>query len=96
MTVNPVNDRVATPPRIANIANIAIVVISKYEGSAVYKITNTSHQYESYNEVKWDRIRNPVFIYLLSATLVNYHSTTTTTSNANVYPHNFPSRLAQF
>jgi hypothetical protein len=40
ITENPVTDRVATPPRMANIANIAIVVIGKYEGSLVYKITN--------------------------------------------------------
>jgi hypothetical protein len=40
MTVNPVIDRVATPPRMANIANIAIVVIGKYASSGVYKVTN--------------------------------------------------------
>jgi hypothetical protein len=42
MTLNPVTDKVATPARIANIANIAIVVIGKYEGSLVYKITDIS------------------------------------------------------
>jgi hypothetical protein len=40
ITENPVTDRVATPARIANITNIVIVVIGKYEGSVVYKITN--------------------------------------------------------
>jgi hypothetical protein len=40
ITENPTNDRVAIPTRITNIANIAIVVIGKYEGSLVYKITN--------------------------------------------------------
>jgi hypothetical protein len=42
ITENPVTDKVATPARIANIANIAIVVIGKYEGSLVYKITDIS------------------------------------------------------
>jgi hypothetical protein len=39
-TLNPVIDRVATPPRMANIASIAIVVINKYTNSGVYKVTN--------------------------------------------------------
>jgi hypothetical protein len=39
MIVIPVIDRVvATPPKMANIANIAIVVIGKYEISLVYKL----------------------------------------------------------
>jgi hypothetical protein len=40
ITVNPVTDRVATPPRMANIAKIPIVVMGKYANSGVYKITN--------------------------------------------------------
>jgi hypothetical protein len=40
MTVNHDNDNVATPERIANIANILIVFIIKYDVLLVYKIRN--------------------------------------------------------
>jgi hypothetical protein len=40
MTVNPVVDRVATPVRMTNTANIPIVVIDRYASSGVYKVTN--------------------------------------------------------
>jgi len=38
MTVNPVIDS-AAPARMANIANIVIVLIGRYESSLIYKIT---------------------------------------------------------
>jgi|SRR5215208_4796611 hypothetical protein len=41
MTVNAVTDRVATPPRMTNIANIAVAVMDKYASSGVYKVANS-------------------------------------------------------
>jgi hypothetical protein len=41
MIANPVNDKVAAPPRIANIANIAILAIDRYAISLIYKVTKS-------------------------------------------------------